>query len=710
MTGRPATRRLIRRVVVALVVTVGGGMLASTMLSGAHARRTLQRLGGEEANSFGEILAYEITRNYELDDERGLSGFIQGVVRRRPEVLHLAVVGASSRAVIASTSDAEVGKKRDDEAIRAALRGEPPPPAYLGEDDSIVSVLVPLRVGRGKEAPRGVLILEQSQARLVAVFSASRRLEVTLAIFTAMLIAGGLGWYLDRRLVRPIKALAESARSIAARDLTRPLPRLDTGDELSDLVAAVGMVAETTRTLVARLGAATGAIASATRTMEEAARAVRTGAASQRAMAESSVVRLREHREVLEELGAGAREAVARADSGGRTAQAIAVSGNELVDVAMRAAGDVKVSVEAIAEVAGALRQILEAAEGVRRANAGSATQAQLVHHSNAGVRLDAAEAARVADALGEEAGRGEGAVDRVVARIHEIDERVRRMAGHIESLNPALVRIVGIANTVGEIADQTRVLSLNASILAARAGDAGSGFRVVADRVRELSALTRDSAQEIAELAGSVEKSAPVVFEEVQTTRASVADAVALGEDAGAALSRILHGSQSLREATARIAAAAEVQVSASQRLLDSTAAVLPSVDQLVHAADRHGEATSRLASRGQALSDAAEAVGTRARRQEELARSIENGARDDAARLRALGGAAQGGVEGSVAIAQSTSEIVTLSAGHAATVARFEEMVTALSAETAALGAEIGTFQLPVPEHPSSRPRARS
>jgi len=99
--------------------------------------------------------------------------------------------------------------------------------------------------------------------------------------------------------------------------------------------------------------------------------------------------------------------------------------------------------------------------------------------------------------------------LDIVVANVHDMAHRTKAVAETVETLNEQASRIGGIVNLIKEVADQTNLLALNAAIEAARAGEQGRGFAVVADEVRKLAERTTAATTEIGTLVNAIRQEA---------------------------------------------------------------------------------------------------------------------------------------------------------------------------------------------------------
>lgn len=122
-----------------------------------------------------------------------------------------------------------------------------------------------------------------------------------------------------------------------------------------------------------------------------------------------------------------------------------------------------------------------------------------------------------------QEADEGERMMRSYIERIQDIDHNAFQMKGHVEQLKSTSAQIRSIISAVKEIAEQTKLLSLNASIEAARAGEHGAGFAVVAKEVNKLADHTKDTVTHIEELVGNSNLATNAVVDNIEVVKKSV-------------------------------------------------------------------------------------------------------------------------------------------------------------------------------------------
>jgi methyl-accepting chemotaxis protein len=154
------------------------------------------------------------------------------------------------------------------------------------------------------------------------------------------------------------------------------------------------------------------------------------------------------------------------------------------------------------------------------------------------------AGAQRISQEATELSTEGGRTVEQTVAEMQLIAQSVNQTSNVIIELGQHSHAISAIIGTIREIADQTNLLALNAAIEAARAGEQGRGFAVVADEVRKLAERTAQSTQEISSMIGSIQKGTEGAVLSMQEGVARVNEGVTLSQRAGVAIARIREGS----------------------------------------------------------------------------------------------------------------------------------------------------------------------
>jgi methyl-accepting chemotaxis protein len=215
-----------------------------------------------------------------------------------------------------------------------------------------------------------------------------------------------------------------------------------------------------------------------------------------------------------------------------------------------------------------------EIAQGSASQAASIATGAEQVKELVAavlGVTRDTEAATKSADLATQTAAAGASAVEQTVAGMGRIHSAVSESAGVIASLGQTSAKIGGIVQTIDEIAGQTNLLALNAAIEAARAGEAGRGFAVVADEVRKLAERCTVATKDIGGLIGEIQRQTQQAVSAMEQGSREVTAGSTLAGEAGAALSRIQSVVSEMSGRVLSISAASE-EMSASAQEVSAT------------------------------------------------------------------------------------------------------------------------------------------
>ena len=220
--------------------------------------------------------------------------------------------------------------------------------------------------------------------------------------------------------------------------------------------------------------------------------------------------------------------------------------------------------------------------------------------HEVAKSAQNAAEAAQQTDREGQAA---KSVVDGSIQRIHSLVEDIRSSGVSLDNLQQDVLSIVSVLDVIRSIAEQTNLLALNAAIEAARAGEAGRGFAVVADEVRALASRTQQSTQEIQ---GMIDRLQQGTQQSVTSMRRS-SDAGELTSEqankAGESLDAIAQLIATINAMNAQIASAAEEQTAVAEEINRSVHQIAVAVDSVADETERGAQTARSLAGLGDRL-----------------------------------------------------------------------------------------------------------
>lgn len=272
---------------------------------------------------------------------------------------------------------------------------------------------------------------------------------------------------------------------------------------------------------------------------------------------------------------------------------------------------------EALGEVGGITTQLAAAAEelsvvtnqtsaGVNNQRIETEQVATAMNEMSATVQevaQNAEEAAAAAQKADTQAKTGNKALQVALADINQLSEDVNHSAEAIQRLNKDSSSIGTVLTVINSIAEQTNLLALNAAIEAARAGEAGRGFAVVADEVRNLAHRTQESIGQIEQLIANLQHGSQNAVEMMDNSRTMAHLTLEHAQQAGDELAAIMRTVSEIQAMNIQIATAAEEQSAVAEEINASVVNVNNIADQSAAAVEETSASSAELARLGQSL-----------------------------------------------------------------------------------------------------------
>lgn len=406
-------------------------------------------------------------------------------------------------------------------------------------------------------------LLDYAATRTVLV-----RQQADAAVWRANLINGGVAlggllvavvWalVLSRSITRPVTAISDAFGRLSTGDLTLSDLEVTTTDEVGQMAEAFNRMLADHRRFLLQIRETSDALAGSSgeinRIVQQAV-----GATGQIATA-------------IQEVAAGANDQAQQSED------------------TVRAVEQLREAINQIAQ--GALRQ----AEYVQRASQLLAGTAEGIEHA----RSAAVEVNNAAQQALQSAQQGGQAVEEALAAMTSIEQATERVAARISGLGDQSQRIGEIVQLIDGIAEQTNLLALNAAIEAARAGEHGKGFAVVADEVRKLAEHSQEATAEIAQLVASIRESVDQTVNAMMATAQEVQKGSTLASQAGQELKQILSALVLTHEKAAGIQTATE-------RVAGETTAAVTAMDEVAGVTEENTAATTQMTTASDQVSNA--------------------------------------------------------------------------------------------------------
>lgn len=302
-----------------------------------------------------------------------------------------------------------------------------------------------------------------------------------------------------------------------------------------------------------------------------------------------------------EQEALAAREAKAMADEATKKAERAKAEGM------FHAATQLEHVVEVVSSASESLSaQIVQSSRGADEQSNRVHETATAMEEMNATVlevARNAQQAATASSQTKQQASEGSGILNEAVRSIESVQTQSLSIMQDMSLLGKQAEGIGQVLDVIADIADQTNLLALNAAIEAARAGEAGRGFAVVADEVRKLAEKTMTATQEVGKAITEIQNGTRKNIENVEHVAASIENATMLSVKSGESLTQILAFVDQVNDQVSSIATASEQQSAASEEINQSVEQVATISAETAQAMSHANDAVAELMQQAQVL-----------------------------------------------------------------------------------------------------------
>lgn len=477
---------------------------------------------------------------------------------------------------------------------------------YRERASSVISSSEALAAAKAEHAAIDRLLdlnMEEAKATSTANMRLANRAESAMIIVAliACSLAVVLGMFISKMISNPLTELAGAARKVADGDLTINVSR-NSNDEIGVLCSDFQKMILNLRSLVGNVRQASVTLSSSSQELSATSEEVTKGA--------------QQIAETVSQVAVGSQE---QSKTMRLTTSHVEQLGKAINDVASGAQSQA----QTVDEVVVLVQQIVKAVEE-------SMTLAE--------------DASCSSNHVGDVANSGEKQVVAAINAMERIEQSSEELAQMVKQLGDSSQQIGSIVETIADIAAQTNLLALNAAIEAARAGEHGKGFAVVADEVRKLAERSAKATGEISELISGIQSMTSEAVQAMERGHEEVVDGTKLANEAGDGLkeiqnavvtiakeiAQVTNSIKSINESTSGVrnsiegmSAVTEQTSAAAEEMAASSAEVAEKIEQVAAVSEESAAAAEEVSSTTQEQNASVEELNASA---EELASMAQN------------------------------------------------------------------------------------
>lgn len=518
-------------------------------------------------------------------------------------------------------------------------------------------------------------------------------LITTLVAFILFVVI--LDLFLSRYVTKPLAQLAESSHRVASGDLNHDI-RVTTRDEVAEVASAFNLMTKNLRVMVEKIstlgddlsgiaeetGKVSSSVSSDTKNQVELLNQVSDTIERMDTMLKSTADNVERLFDAIEQSAGSTVEMSASIGQVGKTSEELARS----VDTYAAAVQQSAASVATVADGVSILdEQVARTSEEISKID-------NSLHAMSESAKLSGQLTGKVADMVSRD---GQEAVSRAMNGFRKIREVVDEAVATINSLGDQAEGIGSVIDVISDLAEQTNLLSLNAAIIAAQAGEQGRAFAVVADEIRELAERTGSYLDEISRNIQGVQSRAADAASIVNRSSRTVVEGLELISGVEQALKKSASDSTEASHAAQAIAEAAAISAESSANIASAARRMAAMSREITTATSEQSQGTSQMLEELSGVHTMSVQLNQAMREQESVARMISAAAESAREMTERIRHATVSEADQSEKVVGTIEKIRSSSHAGMAAVERLDEMVRRVNRSVGELRAHLKNFK---------------
>lgn len=485
----------------------------------------------------------------------------------------------------------------DSEASKKAIAGETGVLAYANyRGKNVLGAYAPVSIHN----TRWALIIEQETSEIYQAIFNLRNLLILIGLAIIVVVVT-ISTIVSRQMTKPIITISEVTNKLAEGDIDQQVTL--TGED------EIGLMAEAFRGLIGYMREMSGTasqIAGGDLTADINPRSHKDMLGiSFKEMIANLRKQVSELAEAARNLGTASSDLANASDQAGRATHQIATTIQQVASGTSQQASSIATTSSSVEEMTRTIDGVAHGAQDQANAAAKATAMTNQLSNTIQQVIGNAQTVTRQAQSAAEAASDGQDKVQQTIQGILSIRTSVDQSAKAIEEMGKRSDEIGMIVETIRDIASQTNLLALNAAIEAARAGEHGKGFAVVADEVRKLAERSASATREITSLISGIQATVSEAVSAMRQSGEQVAHGVDQANASGNSLTLILESIEQVTDQAEQANQAAQMMNSAANELVNS-------VDSVSAVIEENTAATEEMSASSTEVSQAIENIAS--------------------------------------------------------------------------------------------------